>query len=382
MQKLLSMQYIQAITLLTFLVMSCFTACLPTEDDIAAPNPVPGQFAFTGEAIIGGGFNAVDSYRNNHYRLEVSAAGAVIHIDLNTEGAEGKINVLNSARTTVRSSGRGTVVGIEDLELSVAGIYYIVVATDVNTNGSYDLTVRGDEISEVTRIANIKREKNGLTWVSGGGAFEDQSYSNIQLEFTVNEDNSLIDITAESRETEIRIHLLNSARTSIRYSGYSVDPELGEIQLENAGTYYLVGATEEGAEGNFDIAVYGKSGTISDLQQISAVRHCVEGAWTQGGGSLEPDSPDNRRFDFSVSEATTIDISAMSAGTEHRFYLLNSAGTQLFYTGLSVNTSRIAYEITTPGNYTIAMNAPDNNSGTFDLCLTSRQGSVSELTPQ
>ena len=366
----------------SFFALLFLSSCV--SDDTVNPIPPiePGVYNFSNEEIIGGGQSSTNSYRNNHYLLEVGATNAIVNIELNMTGAEGRIYVLNSARTSVSASNVASEIEQTNLSLSVAGTYYVVINSPSNANSTYDLKIQGDDITSVTRINNSKIIATGLEWTNGGGIAAFDSYSNGQMKFEVIEDNTYIDIVAESRNAEIRFYLLNSARTSITSSFTSITPELSQILIPNAGTYYLTGNTDINSSGDFDITIYGKEGSISNLEVIESVRYCIDGSWTQAGGIAQSQSPNNPRFTFTVAEPITIDLLTESAGTTHRFYLMDSAGGSITSTSTAASNSKVAISIDTPGTYTVAMTAPENNSGSFELCLVSRQGAVSELIPE
>jgi hypothetical protein len=369
--------FVSVLTLLLFLFNSC-----ELFEEVDNSN----DFEFEMISITpGGGYEEHNSYRNHHYQFETTTEGAIIDVAAEFSEIEGKIFILNSARSVVKNSGIVSVdEKIESLELPSSGSYYIVITTDVDVKGSYTLIINSDDINNVERIYSDKHSKESNSWESAGGYSAFNSYRNAHYKLDVAKDHCYIDIVCKSQQAESKIHLLNSAYTSVKNSGYpSINEQITGYEIANKGTYYLIATADEGESGTFDMYIYSKEGAINHVTTITSSIASKSGSWSPGGGISNYSSSDNAQYKFEVKEKTYIDIIAKSEGAETKIFLLDPAGDEIKNSGYPTTYELISeFEVVNPGEYTIALTAGETDNGTFDLFVYAKSGTIGSLNAQ
>lgn len=346
--------------------------------------PVPGincDFKFYNVALTGGGgYNNINTNRNHHYQIEIVGNNSIISVFANFAGITGKIYLLNSAYNSVSYSGTSTEAKIENLQIENGGIYYIIIATDIDDEGTYSLDICGDVFS-AERIQTVEDSFNDQEWSPGGGFYSPYSWRNQHYSFDILEDNCFIDMIVRSEGTNVRIYLLNSAGNTVSYSGVSTNEQILGYNIENSGTYMISANTDENHTGSFDLSIFSRAGFIDNVIKINSTDFSPKtGAWNPGGGIYNYNSPDNDRYTFEVLENTHIDIIGKSQGANCRIYLLDSGGNSITYTGIDTYVEINSREIS-QGTYTISINADESDNGTYELFLYGKEGSVTELIP-
>ncbi|MCD4772241.1 MAG: hypothetical protein K8R41_02520 [Bacteroidales bacterium] len=366
----------------TFLIVFflLISSCTTTDDPV-----IPGincDFKYYNVAFAGGGgFNNCNTNRNHHYQIEIIGNNSIISIIANFSGINGKIHLLNSAFNSVSYSGTSTVAKIENLKIESGGIYYIIITTDIDDEGSYSLDICGDVYS-AHRIQTVENSFNDQEWSPGGGFNSPNSWRNQHYSFNILEDNCFIDMIARSEGSNVRLYFLNSAGNTVTYSGISTNEQILGYNIENSGTYIISANTDENHNGTFDLSIFSRSGFIDNVIKINSTDFSPKtGEWNPGGGINNYNSPDNDRYTFEVLENTHIDIIGKSQGANCRIYLLDSGGNSITYTGINTYVEINSREITA-GTYTISINADESDNGTYELFLHGKEGSVTELIPE
>lgn len=373
-------------TLIKFLFLFLFLYSCEIEDDSMTPNPL-GDFAFENIAIgPGGDYYNADSWRNHIYEMDINQDNAIISINATFADINGRIMILDSARNPESSSGNpATQVRLESVELDNMGKYFIVVAIEEDQEGSYTLIVNGEQVNEIFRVPAQIEGATGQEWTEAGGYYEPDSYRNVHFSFDVLEDDQFVDVVLKSQGTNSRLYILNSARGTDASSGNPATYSALTHEFEQAGSYSIVVCSEENSSGTFDLSIFSRENIIANFQKIESTTDCQNGSWIDGGGFYEPLSPNNKRFTFSVLEPTYIDVTCASTGTNNRISILDSAGNQFSSSGNpSVNTliAEEEFNLSEVGEYTIAVMTEESNSGNFELCITSRNGTITGLTPE
>jgi len=368
------------INLLVLAFFLLINSCTINEDP-----PLPNincDFKFYNVTLAGGGgYNNINTNRNHHYQIEVPVSNSIISVFANFSGISGKIHLLNSANTTVSYTGTILNPMIENFQIENAGIYYIIIATDIDNEGTYSLDICGDVFS-AERIQTVEDYFNDQEWSQGGGFDSPNSWRNQHYSFNVLEDNCFIDMIARSEGTNVKMYFLNSAGNTVTYSGVSTNEQILGYNIENSGTYMISANTDDNHTGTFDLSIFSRSGFIDNLVKINSTDFSPKnGAWNPGGGIDNYNSPDNDRYTFEVLENTHIDIIGKSQGANCRIYLLDSGGNYLTYSGIDTYVEIKCREITV-GTYTISINAAESDNGTYELFLYGKEGSVTELVPE
>lgn len=358
--------------LLSLLVVTTlFQSCTP-EDTILSNRC---KNFYDNVAIVGGGTDNFNSYRNNHYKITIANDKATITLKAEFKGTNGRIYILNSAGNSVKYSGNGTSVAIEDFVVDKAGTYYVVLNS--KEPGTYSLDICGGVTSSSVITADKKSFDNQNMTV-GGGQDAYNSWRNKRFNFDVTEDDVDIDFVMKSKTTNCRIYILNSAGNSIKYSGLGVNEEITPLNLKK-GTYAAVVCGEENKSTNFDLSIYAKSGVVTNSNTVNSTSYVKKtGSISQAGGIDSYTSLQNPKFTFTVNTPTYIDVITNSAGLNCRTYLLNSAGNSLKYSGSGVFNSIEQFQINS-GTYTAVVCGEKDKNGTFDVILHSKEGTVTDL---
>jgi hypothetical protein len=360
--------------LLTMLMSSCTPESTPN-------NPTPSNHCknyFENITIVGGGIDNYNSWRNNHYKITIANDKTTISIKADFKGVNGRIYLLNSAGDYLTYSDIGTSVALEDFVVNKAGTYYIILnSEDV---GTYSLDICGD-VATVEVLKSTKISFDNQNMAVGGGTDSYNSWRNKHFSFEVPEDNTFIDFLVKSKVTNCRIYIINSAGDYLTYSDIGTYTKVSPFNFKK-GTYYIVVNGEEDKATTFDLTVYSKAASIINAKNISSTNFSKKtGSFNPGGGVDNYSSLLSRKFTFSVSTLTHIDLIANSSGLNTRLYLLNSTGNYITYSDVGTY-NRIESHKLTKGTYTVAVNGDEDKNGTFDLILHSQEGTVTDLVPK
>jgi hypothetical protein len=369
--KTLKKQILFMLLALTIFLQSC------TPDDSATPFGRCKNY-FDNVPIVGGGTVNFNSFRNNRYKVNIPSDKSTITIKAEFKGTNGRIYILNSAGNSIKNSDANISVSITDYLLDKAGTYYVVLNT--NEPSTYSLDICGD-VSTVETISASKKSFDTQSMLTGGGTVAYNSWRNKHFTFEITEDDSYVDFTTKSKTTNCRMYILNSAGTSIRNSDVGTYEAISPLNL-NKGIYSVVVCGEESKATNFDLAIYSKSGVVTNANNVNSTSFTKKtGQFSPGGGTTAFTSLTNPKFTFTVNTPTRIDVIANSAGLNCRIYLLNSAGNSISNSDVGISTNIEQLQLAS-GTYTVVMCGEKDKNGSFDVVLHSKEGTVSDLVPK
>ena len=332
--------------------------------------------SFKGISFLGGGYYEVNSARNHEYRFDIEENNATITVEAQFKRGNGRIYILNSARSIAYSSNIETDILLEDLVFDFSGVYYLVVTSELEDINEYDLEVSGDA-NNFTRINNEEKRFNDQTWAQGGGVYNYNSFRNLQFKFTIDEDNTYLDFTAYSQGPNLRMYVLNSARNITHSSNITTVAHGIAWFFDQSGEYYLVIATDQNfSDEKVDLAITSNEGTLSNIQQIppsTFSSNCNNNM--QGGGIYEFESTQNDRYNLLVNEPTFIDVSS-KASQNIRLYLRDNAGSILTSSNIGLSPELNSVSLN-PGTYSLVITCDSNTDYCIDLW--SQAGTVEAL---
>jgi hypothetical protein len=323
--------------------------------------------------IIGGGSNQYNSYRNNHYEMNVNTDNTIITLSCIFNGTNGRMYILNSAGDYIQYSSEGQQVDITSYNISKSGKYYIIICAE--QAGTYDLDACGS--IALIRQNNETSALNQQKTPDGGGINTYNSWRNIHYAFEVKNNSTYIDFLVNSKSGNTRIYILNSAGNYIQYSSEGTRPNIVGYELPK-GKYQLIVCNEVDKPNNFDLSMYFLQGSVSPLTFMPSTSYSAKMSSFTGDGINEYNSPKNKKYRLVVNELTHIDCLLKTSGLNGRLYILNSAGNYIQYSNEGVNTGIISYEIP-KGIYTIVVCGEKGKSGKFDIGIVSKSGSISDL---
>ena len=359
-------------------ILSAFFLILATLTQSCTPESNRCNFFYDNVAIVGGGNDNYNSFRNNRYKITIATDKSTITIKAEFKGTNGRIYILNSAGSSVKYSGVGISESITDYVVDKAGTYYVVLNS--SEPGTYSLDICGD-VAKVETVDATKKSFDNQNMLVGGGPDAYNSWRNKHFTFEITENDSYVDFTTKSKTTNCRIYILNSAGNSIKYSGLGINEGISPLNLDK-GIYSVVVCGEESKATTFDLAIYAKSGVVTNANNVNSTSFIKKtGLFSPGGGIDAFTSLTNPKFTFTVSTPTQIDVIANSAGLNNRIYLLNSAGSSIKYSSAALNTTIEQFQLAN-GTYTVVMCGEKDKNGSFDVVLHSKEGTVSDLVPR
>ncbi len=280
-----------------------------------------------GEWEHSGGRNA-RSFLNRHYQFDV--------VD------ESEVTI------SLRSNVRYTIYLIDPIDIVMAsitdrplvmtltpGTYTVVAATfSSGEKSSFELSVSGLVNSGLLEVDSTSTEVTG-NWARSGGR-SIKSYRNRHYSLEIPTD-SYLNILSESDIRE-NLYLIDSLGNTHALGENSIFAQV------EAGNYKIVAATYSAGEtSNFKMTI---AGQYENLQAIPSNTISKAGSWESSGGQ-DPQSPDNRHYDISVTEASMVDIMLVS-NTSNYIYLLKESGLLV----AQVSGNRLTANVE-PGNYRV-----------------------------
>jgi hypothetical protein len=366
--KTLKNQVLFVLLALTIFLQFC------SPDDSATPSGRCKNY-FDNVPIVGGGNDNYNSFRNNRYKIAIATDKSTITVKAEFKGVSGRIYILNSAGNSIKYSSVGISESITDYIIDKAGTYYVTLNS--NEPGTYSLDICGN-VSNVETISATKKSFDNQNMLVGGGQDSYNSWRNKHFTFEITEDDSYVDFTTKSKTTNCRMYILNSAGNSIKYSGVGIYEGISPLNL-NKGIYSVVVCGEESKATTFDLAIYAKSGVVTNANNVNSTSFTKKtGLFSPGGGIDSYTSLTNPKFTFTVNAPTQIDVIANSAGLNCRIYLLNSAGNSIKYSSVGISTTIEQLQLAS-GTYTVVMCGDKDKNGSFDVILHSKEGTVSDL---
>lgn len=203
----------------------------------------------------GGGLSYPFSFRNHRYLVEVTKNNTSIDAILRSNEAEVCIWFYDTNGEFIkREYGTKNEFLIGDVN---EGTYLLIVGPRYRDvpDADYTLDIVG-ALGEVTKMQSQSEIKNG-SWGSGGGSNNPDASGNDVYTFDVTINNSMIDISLESSDTDVCLWLYSPLNELM-------DREYGDrkefiVSGVNEGTYkIIIGTSAQGASGNYKLAVVGE----------------------------------------------------------------------------------------------------------------------------
>ncbi len=311
-------------------------------DHFGRTDCVINDLSVVGEWEYSGGRNP-RSFLNRHYQFDVVDESEVtINLRSNVEGATYLIDPIDIVIASIIN---------QSLTRTLSpGTYTVVAATRyAGEKSSFELSVSGLVNNGLREVDSTTTEVTG-NWARSGGRTKD-SYRNRHYSLEIPTD-SYLDILWESDIREY-LYLVDSLGNTV------AEGENNRFVQVEAGNYKIVAATYSAGEtSNFKMTIVGQ---YENLQAIPSNTISKIGSWESSGGQ-DPQSPDNRHYDISVTEESMVDIMLVS-NTSNYIYLLKESGLLV----AQVSGNRLTSNVE-PGNYrVVAATHFEGQSSAFEL---------------
>jgi len=225
----------------------------------------------------GGGYSNHFSARNHEYTFSVTEENSYIDITLATKSDQvrGRIHVFQGQGvnlSNIKNSGSvSSYETISELLIQDTGNYTLVVATDDNIGGDYELNLFSLEakVTDFLYVEKIVHKKTNAWIPNGGGYSSPESPLNHTWEFQTLSEDAIIDVVLATRSDQIRgrIYLFKGSGNNIEIynsgSVSSLEAITGAI-LNEIGTYQIVVTTDDDNSGDYDLSIYATQGEISE----------------------------------------------------------------------------------------------------------------------
>lgn len=255
----------------------------PKPTDPIPTDPKPDEpVTITGEWVAAkggaGGFGNFESHKNYQFTVEVTDNNKEINIQLKSADIKVQYALFNPLGQEIDRTNSNN--SISKKYTVNSGKYRIVVTADRRAVGKFDLLVLGSKVP--VQIPSKLLQSGTQTWgaLGGGGAFS-KTFKNHFYTFEVTEDNSSVDITLQSADTDVALILYDDLGTLIareHRSRYKYT-----IKKTKKGIYTVVAGTDDrGAMGNYMLDISGK---VDKLTKIVSQTSVLTGKWAAKSSS-------------------------------------------------------------------------------------------------
>lgn len=333
----------------------------PKPTDPVPTDPKPDEpVTITGEWVAAkggaGGFDNFGSFKNYHFNFEVVSNNTDITIQLSSADINIKYALFNPLGEQVNHSFAGR--SHNNTFKVNAGKYRIVVSAERRAVGKFALKVLGAKTP--VQIASKLLQSGTQTWGALGGGGIVKTFKNHFYTFEVTEENSFIDITIQSPDTEVALILFDDLG-QVLYRSYAFHNRYEFTTAKvRKGVYTVMAATENrGAVGNYTLDISGK---VDKLTKLSSQTSTITGRWNSKS------SVDVYQFDI-TSANSPIDFELSSADTKVVIQFQTEVGAEIGSTGalekvaayVSRDLPKATYRVVvkpsvtsgTAGNYTL-----------------------------
>jgi len=331
------------------------TGTNPKPTDPKPNDPVPTQpVIITGEWVAAkGGAGGIDnfvSFKNYHFNFEVVSNNSDITIQLSSADINIKYALFNPLGEQVNHSFAGR--SHNNTFKVNAGKYRIVVSAERRAVGKFALKVLGAKTP--VQIASKLLQSGTQTWGALGGGGIVKTFKNHFYTFEVTEENSYIDLTIQSPDTEVALILFDDLG-QVLYKSYAFHNRYEFITPKVIkGVYTVMAATEtRGAMGNYTLDV---SGQVDKLTKVSSQTSTLTGRWNSKS------SVDVYQFDV-TSANSPVDFELSSADTKVSIQLQTEVGVEIGKTGALEKVAAYVSRDLPKGTYRVAVK-PSVTSGT------------------
>lgn len=329
----------------------------------------------------GAGRNNPESFRNHHYKFDVTENNSEVEIILESNDIDVQVWLYSplGERITYNGGSRSHTL----TETLNSGQYEVIVGTYYRGDiGNYTLDVKGN-VTTPTRISSTNERIEDQVWdTQGGGYYNPSSLRNHQYTFEVTEANTAVDIILESKDSEVTLELLNSFE--------SFDKEWGDkseyiIYTLNEGVYSIIAGTYERDRplSEYTLDVEGKIKNLTKIESSQSVFEEVD--WeTNGGGRYNPESFRNHHYIVNVSESnSTLDIILSSAQSPVALWLFGPNGGNYLKREWGDQQEFIVSDVSS-GPHKIIVGTYDRNTydATYDLDIVGKINNTSRINTQ
>ncbi|MFD2523301.1 hypothetical protein [Emticicia soli] len=283
------------------------TGTNPKPTDPKPNDPVPTQpVIITGEWVAAkggaGGIDNFDSFKNYHFNFEVVTNNTDITIQLSSADINIKYALFNPLGEKVNQAFAGR--SHNNTFKVNAGKYRVVVSAERRAVGKFALKVLGAKTP--VQIASKLLQSGTQTWGALGGGGIVKTFKNHFYTFEVTEENSYIDLTIQSPDTEVALVLFDDLG-QVLYKSYAFHNRYEFTTPKvRKGVYTVMAATEKrGSMGNYTLEI---SGQVDKLTKINSQTSTLNGRWNSKTSvdvyQFEMTSA-NLPIDFELSSADT-----------------------------------------------------------------------------
>lgn len=163
------------------------------------------------------------------------------------------------------------------------------------------------------------------TWALGAGNDAPGSFRNFRYTFTINKDNGNLDITLESKDTDVSLWLYNPLGQLIHQVWGGRVRSVQSTNLKQGQYVVIAGTYVRGEKGSFSLTV---KGTDSNLNLVNSETRIFTEEWkTNGGGNDASISYRNHHYTLDVTEDNSVlDVNLESANTDVSLWIFNPLG--------------------------------------------------------
>lgn len=309
------------------LLIAIFTSCSTSKDD-PIPDLTPEEIAsghkigtlikkisgeWKAENSGAGGFEYPESFKNYQFDYEVDADNQLITYSAQSSDIDINIFLYEANGTRLWQSGKGrNVKGERTLN---AGKYRIVVMADRNAVGKFELKI-GNITKEIAPVSFEILKSGETSWGVNGGGGNSLTPKNHFYTFEVTEDNTVVDVEMESKDTNIILALYNTNGELIKGEVLQRRRHFILAKL-NKGIFQVMAATgARGARGNYTLSVFGKT---KALLKRPIAEKLFEGNMAK--------TNDIKTFTIEVTQnSSVIDLQLNTIGMVSAVYLYDNAG--------------------------------------------------------
>lgn len=320
--------------------------------EITITSIMPVSRSISGSWTAGDGTSGGRDYspRNQFYTFQVAGNNRPVSLTVTSSDINVGLYVYDPLNKPVNPYGTGYARSrTEDMVLN-AGTYTVMVGTQERYDiGAYTLKGIGME-SAFTRIPTIRAKALDVSFSIEGGGGQIYSPRNHYYTFEVTEDNSYIDINAQSAQSTLWFDLFGPSGARVVYS-YTGTPRY-EIPKLNKGLYSLwLGSGPRDAIAKYNLDLFGN---VQNLKQYVYDSAIVPDAYIGKGGKIT--------YTLTVTENNTaLDISLRSPDVGGAFTVYNPNGQQIAYS--YVGNYQWVNEAASKGIYKIVLEPNGNTSG-------------------
>ncbi|MBU2948597.1 hypothetical protein [Zobellia uliginosa] len=353
-----------------------------------------------------GGYDNYLSPSNRMFNFEVTKENTYVDILLNSDSQDvkGKIIVLkdnNGEYAQVTSSLNYDVKKeISEFLITEPGNYSIVATAAEYGNGGFSLQLFGmnNSISTITAEKTDVLTQEGNFEPSGGGIMTPYSPLGKAYKFSTVNDNTIIDIVAESNNSEASLNYylykLTQGEKKLVFQAtktrLTVKPKMSTFSkiLPEMGDYELVVTSETESTGTFEVTLSSKPESVVNFVEIPSITFKQNSVLEIDGDVFDPYNDKAEVWEFNTLKPNTyldILIDTYSDTVKANFYIFKVEGSEKKQIlrkwgsrlSLKSKSEERAFLLDKIGTYQIIITTEEDSSGNYDISISSRTGYIS-----